>query len=70
MSYRDEKCNYGKTPQGFPAVRLCNTWWDAQEVIMGSGGIEPLLLGMSSQIAEAEDAMLSKDVQGNMELSV
>lgn len=26
---RNDKCEYRKTTMGFPAVRLCSTWWDS-----------------------------------------
>lgn len=26
---RDAKCNYRTTNMGFPAIRLCSTWWDS-----------------------------------------
>lgn len=26
---RDANCNYKTTPMGYPAIRLCSTWWDS-----------------------------------------
>lgn len=26
---RDAKCNYRTTTMGYPAIRLCSTWWDS-----------------------------------------
>lgn len=26
---RDGQCNFKETPMGYPAVRLCSTWWDS-----------------------------------------
>lgn len=26
---RDGKCNYRTTAMGYPAMRLCSTWWDS-----------------------------------------
>lgn len=26
---RDAKCNYRNTAMGYPAIRLCSTWWDS-----------------------------------------
>lgn len=26
---RDSKCNFATTNSGFPAMRLCSTWWDS-----------------------------------------
>ncbi|XP_043195793.1 dual oxidase-like [Amphibalanus amphitrite] len=69
---RDNKCNYKRTISGDLALRLCSTWWDSNDVLETST-IEELLMGMSSQIAEREDAVLCSDVRdklfGPMEFS-
>lgn len=69
---RDGKCNYRTTPMGYPALRLCSTWWDSNDVLSDSS-IEEILLGMASQIAEREDPVLCSDVRdklfGPMEFS-
>ena len=44
------------------AVRLCSAWWDAQQTVSGEV-LEELLRGMSSQIAEQEDAKLCADIR-------
>lgn len=62
---RDSECNFKKTPSGHHGIRLCSTWWDAQEVI-GRIGIEELLMGLSSQIAEREDSVLCSDVRDKL----
>ncbi|GIZ03251.1 dual oxidase [Caerostris extrusa] len=67
---RDAECKFRKTVTGYPAVRLCSTWWDSEEV---ESGIEELLMGMASQISEREDNVLCSDVRdklfGPMEFS-
>ncbi|UYV75198.1 bli-3 [Cordylochernes scorpioides] len=62
---RDKKCNFRRTRSGYPAVRLCTTWWNAEEVLM-EAGIEELLLGLASQISEREDAVLCSDVRDKL----
>jgi dual oxidase len=60
---RDAQCRFKKTPSGFHGLRLCSTWWDAQDVI-SRDGVEELLMGLTSQIAENEDSVLCSDVRG------
>lgn len=60
---RDAKCNFLNTPSGYTGIRLCSTWWDAQDTI-SSFGLEELLMGLASQIAEREDSVLCSDVRG------
>lgn len=60
---RNAKCEFLKTAQGYDALRLCNTYWDAQETVNSVGGIEPIILGLASQLAEREDPFLSSDVR-------
>ena len=57
---RDDKCNFDQ----HPAFRLCNTWFDSQETLREVGGIEPLIMGLASQIAEKEDAIIIDDLRG------
>ncbi|GBO01703.1 Dual oxidase, partial [Araneus ventricosus] len=59
---RDGKCNFKTTPSGYPAIRLCSTWWNSEEILIESG-VEELLMGMASQISEREDAVLCSDVR-------
>ena len=35
MYRRDAECNYLSAADGSPAIRLCATWWDAQETVTG-----------------------------------
>ncbi|XP_060535964.1 dual oxidase isoform X2 [Cylas formicarius] len=69
---RDARCNFKKTPMGYPALRLCSTWWDSNDVL-ASDSLEELLMGMASQLAEREDSVLCSDVRdklfGPMEFS-
>ncbi|RWS27681.1 dual oxidase-like protein [Leptotrombidium deliense] len=62
---RDAKCNFKKTRRGYPGIRLCSTWWDS-EVILPEIGVEELLMGLSSQIAEREDSVLCSDVRDKL----
>ncbi|XP_046466415.1 dual oxidase isoform X1 [Neodiprion pinetum] len=62
---RDESCNFRKTSMGRPAMRLCSTWWDSNEVLANST-IEELLMGMASQLAEKEDSLLCSDVRNSL----
>lgn len=62
---RDHHCRFLDTPSGFKGVRLCSTWWNAEEVV-SQVGIEQLLMGASSQIAEREDYVLCNDVRDKL----
>ncbi|XP_023933585.1 dual oxidase-like [Lingula anatina] len=64
---RDAQCNFfntttNTTNPGYPAVRMCNIWWHGDEPF--EFGLEPVLLGMASQITEREDHILVDDVRG------
>lgn len=62
---RDDKCQFLKTPAGYKGIRLCSTWWNAEEVV-SKVGIEHLLMGAASQIAEREDYVLCNDVRDKL----
>lgn len=62
---RDGKCNFNKTRNGYPGLRLCATWWESEE-FMNDIGVESLLRGMSSQLAEKEDTILCSDVRDKL----
>ncbi|KAH9629502.1 hypothetical protein HF086_015832 [Spodoptera exigua] len=62
---RDRNCKYGRAPGGHDAIRLCQTWWDGNDV-MSQVPIEEVLLGMASQVSEREDALLCSDVRDNL----
>ncbi|XP_065313288.1 dual oxidase-like isoform X1 [Gordionus sp. m RMFG-2023] len=61
---RDEKCKFRKFghKDKYHALRLCNTWWNAEDVIKRYG-MEELLMGMSSQLAERDDHILVSDLR-------
>uniref|UniRef100_F6S5Z8 NAD(P)H oxidase (H2O2-forming) n=1 Tax=Ciona intestinalis TaxID=7719 RepID=F6S5Z8_CIOIN len=48
---------------GEPALRLCNTYWQLQDALLDLG-IEGIVLGMTSQNAEEEDAVVVDDLAG------
>ncbi|XP_022920959.2 dual oxidase [Onthophagus taurus] len=62
---RDGNCNFKKTSSGDKAIRLCSTWWNSNEVLTHNT-VEELLLGMVSQLAEREDALLCSDVRDKL----
>lgn len=70
---RDAKCNFklpnslSSTSKQPSAIRLCSTWWDAQATIKDFG-LEELIMGLASQIAEREDSVLCSDVRGKIHL--
>ncbi|GAV07211.1 hypothetical protein RvY_17080-2 [Ramazzottius varieornatus] len=70
---RDTQCHFKRTDEGYPAFRLCNTWFDSQATLQKVGGIEPIIMGLASQIAEKEDAIIIDDLRehifGPMEYS-
>lgn len=62
---RDRTCDYKPTRTGGPALRLCSTWWDAQDEI-DNNSIEEIIMGLSSQLAEREDAVFCSDVRNKL----
>ncbi|XP_067686198.1 dual oxidase 2-like [Haliotis asinina] len=55
---RTDKCKFLKTH------RLCNTYWNAKDVLFGSmKGTEETLLGLASQQAEGEDRIIVEDLR-------
>ena len=64
ISFRDAQCQFKSTVDGFPAYRMCNMWFNSQEMLEEVGGIDPIIMGMTSQIAEKEDAILIPDLRG------
>ncbi|XP_014669657.1 PREDICTED: dual oxidase-like isoform X2 [Priapulus caudatus] len=63
--YEGNRCHFRKTDKGYPAERLCNTWWEAQKYVQ-KYGIDEIILGMTSQIAEREDATVISDLRENL----
>jgi dual oxidase len=45
-----------------PAVRTCNSYWNPQDAVEETD-IEPLLMGMASQITEREDNIITPDLR-------
>ncbi|XP_076328078.1 dual oxidase-like [Tachypleus tridentatus] len=62
---RDGQCNYRPTEKGYPALRLCSTWWES-DVIVPETGIEEILMGLASQLGEREDEVLCSDLRDNL----
>ncbi|NXO94061.1 DUOX2 oxidase, partial [Certhia brachydactyla] len=64
---RDTKCRFQNTSVSsgsFPAVRLCNSYWNRESPgLQQAEDVDNLLLGMSSQIAEREDNIIVEDLQ-------
>lgn len=62
---RDANCNFKKTRRGFAGLRLCASWWNSDE-ILNQIEMEELLMGLISQLAEKEDAILCSDVRDKL----
>ena len=67
---RDAKCKIldTTTATGSPGkkgVRTCNSYWNPQDAVEETD-IEPLLMGMASQITEREDATVTEDLLGKV----
>ncbi|XP_023790135.1 dual oxidase 2-like [Cyanistes caeruleus] len=64
---RDTKCrfqNVSVSGGSFPAVRLCNSYWNRESpALQQAEDVDNLLLGMSSQVAEREDNIVVEDLQ-------
>lgn len=46
-------------------VRTCNSFWNPQEALV-QDGIEPMIMGLSSQAAEREDNVIVEDLRGRV----
>ncbi|CAN7939038.1 unnamed protein product, partial [Ixodes hexagonus] len=46
-------------------VRTCNSFWNPQEALVNDG-IEPMIMGLSSQAAEREDNVIVEDLRGRV----
>ena len=55
-------CEFRTEVGGFPALRLCQNWWNAQDVVQ-EYSVDEIVLGMASQIAEAEDNIVVEDLR-------
>ncbi|XP_037789559.1 dual oxidase-like [Penaeus monodon] len=58
-------CPFIRSQTGYSALRLCSTWWDADDV-MANSTVEQLLRGLASQLAEKEDHVLCSDVRNKL----
>ncbi|TKR77884.1 hypothetical protein L596_018782 [Steinernema carpocapsae] len=56
------KCEFREEVGGFPALRLCQNWWNAQDIVQ-EYSVDEIVLGMASQIAEAEDNVVVEDLR-------
>uniref|UniRef100_A0A5S6QR67 NAD(P)H oxidase (H2O2-forming) n=1 Tax=Trichuris muris TaxID=70415 RepID=A0A5S6QR67_TRIMR len=59
---RNGQCQFETNVGGYPALRLCNTWWNAQDELQRYG-MDQFILGMASQIAEEEDRFIVSDLR-------
>ncbi|KAI6201072.1 NAD(P)H oxidase (H(2)O(2)-forming) [Aphelenchoides besseyi] len=59
---KSNKCRFRTEIAGFPALRLCQNWWNAQDIVRGYT-VDEIVLGMASQIAEAEDNIVVEDLR-------
>ncbi len=58
-----DSCIFQNDVVGFPAIRLCQNWWNAQDIV-SHFGLEDIVLGMASQISEREDSIIVSDLRG------
>ncbi|CAG9535166.1 unnamed protein product [Cercopithifilaria johnstoni] len=56
------KCEFRDEVGGYPALRLCQNWWNAQDIVQ-EYSVDEIVLGMASQIAEGEDAIVVEDLR-------
>ncbi|VDK64392.1 unnamed protein product [Gongylonema pulchrum] len=57
------KCEFRDEVGGYPALRLCQNWWNAQDIVQ-EYSVDEIVLGMASQIAEGEDNVVVEDLRG------
>ncbi|KHN77089.1 Dual oxidase 1 [Toxocara canis] len=56
------KCEFRNEVGGYPALRLCQNWWNAQDIVQ-EYSVDEIVLGMASQIAEREDSIVVEDLR-------
>jgi dual oxidase len=61
------KCEFRTDVSGYPALRLCQNWWNAQDIVQ-EYSVDEIVLGMASQIAEEEDHIVVEDLRGKYSL--
>ncbi|CAI4224724.1 unnamed protein product [Auanema sp. JU1783] len=59
---RGEKCEFRSEVGGYPALRLCQNWWNAQDIVR-EYTVDEIILGMASQICEADDNIVVEDLR-------
>lgn len=57
------KCEFRSEIGGYPALRLCQNWWNAQDIVQ-EYSVDEIISGMASQIAEGEDNIVVEDLRG------
>ncbi|KAI1729776.1 heme peroxidase domain-containing protein [Ditylenchus destructor] len=56
------RCEFREEVGGYPALRLCQNWWNAQDIVQ-EYSVDEIVLGMASQIAEDEDNIVVEDLR-------
>uniref|UniRef100_A0A914V1Z1 Uncharacterized protein n=1 Tax=Plectus sambesii TaxID=2011161 RepID=A0A914V1Z1_9BILA len=56
------KCTFRSEVGGYPALRMCQNWWNAQDIVQ-EYSVDEIVLGMASQIAETEDSIIIDDLR-------
>lgn len=64
LRLKTKKCEFRADVLGFGALRLCQHWWNSQDTVQ-TFSVEEFVLGMASQIAEAEDNIVVEDLRGD-----
>ncbi|KAK6741023.1 hypothetical protein RB195_009088 [Necator americanus] len=57
-----DHCEFREEVGGFPALRLCQNWWNAQDIVQ-EYSVDEIILGMASQITEADDLIIVEDLR-------
>ncbi|XGW18396.1 hypothetical protein V3C99_002767 [Haemonchus contortus] len=55
-------CKFREEVGGFPALRLCQNWWNAQDIVQ-EYSVDEIILGMASQVSEADDIIVVEDLR-------
>uniref|UniRef100_A0A0M3KH77 Dual oxidase (inferred by orthology to a D. melanogaster protein) n=1 Tax=Anisakis simplex TaxID=6269 RepID=A0A0M3KH77_ANISI len=55
-------CEFRTEIGGYPALRLCQNWWNAQDIVQ-EYSVDEIVLGMASQISEREDSIVVEDLR-------
>jgi dual oxidase len=58
-----QRCLWRREVGGYAALRLCQNWWNAQDIVL-SYGVDEILLGMAGQITERADNIVVTDLRG------